>query len=124
MLAVAVIIIAVVALLAIVASVRILKQYERGVQFRLGKVKDGARGPGLIFIAPLVDRVHRVSLRIVTMPIQSQGIITKDNVSVDVSAVAYFRIKDAVRSVVAIEDRKSTRLNSSHMSISYAVFCL
>jgi regulator of protease activity HflC (stomatin/prohibitin superfamily) len=104
MLAVAVIIVAVVALLAIVASVRILKQYERGVQFRLGKVKDGARGPGLIFITPLVDRVHRVSLRIVTMPIQSQGIITKDNVSVDVSAVAYFRIKDAVRSVVAIEN--------------------
>jgi regulator of protease activity HflC (stomatin/prohibitin superfamily) len=104
MLAVAVIVVAVVALLAIVASVRILKQYERGVQFRLGKVKDGARGPGLIFIAPLVDRVHRVSLRIVTMPIQSQGIITKDNVSVDVSAVAYFRIKDAVRSVVAIEN--------------------
>ena len=57
MLAVAVIIVAVVALLAIVASVRILKQYERGVQFRLGKVKDGARGPGLILIAPLVDRV-------------------------------------------------------------------
>jgi regulator of protease activity HflC (stomatin/prohibitin superfamily) len=104
MLAVAVIIIAVVALLAIVASVRILKQYERGVQFRLGKVEDGARGPGLIFIAPFIDRVHRVSLRIVTMPIQSQGIITKDNVSVDVSAVAYFRIKDAVRSVVAIEN--------------------
>ncbi|MFL5830947.1 MAG: slipin family protein [Solirubrobacteraceae bacterium] len=104
MLAVAVIIIAVVALLAIVASVRILKQYERGVQFRLGKVKDGARGPGLIFITPFADRVRRVSLRIVTMPIQSQGIITKDNVSVDVSAVAYFRIRDAVRSVVAIED--------------------
>jgi regulator of protease activity HflC (stomatin/prohibitin superfamily) len=104
MLALAVIMVAAVALLAIGASVRILKQYERGVQFRLGRVKDGARGPGLIFIAPLVDRVRRVSLRIVTMPIQSQGIITKDNVSVDVSAVAYFRIKDAVRSVVAIED--------------------
>ena len=86
------------------ASVRILKQYERGVQFRLGKVKGEARGPGMILIAPLVDRVHRVSLRIVTMPIQSQGIITKDNVSVDVSAVAYFRIKDPVRSVVAIEN--------------------
>ncbi len=83
---------------------RILKQYERGVQFRLGKVKDGARGPGVIFIIPLVDRVYRVSLRIVTMPIQSQGIITKDNVSVDVSAVAYFRVDDAVRSVVAIEN--------------------
>jgi regulator of protease activity HflC (stomatin/prohibitin superfamily) len=96
----------VVVLLAILAgfSVRILKQYERGVQFRLGKVKDGARGPGLIAIIPLVDRVHRVSLRIVTMPIQSQGIITRDNVSVDVSAVAYYRVKDVVRSVVAIEN--------------------
>ena len=96
--------VAIVALVGLIASVRILKQYERGVQFRLGKVKDGARGPGLIFIVPLVDHVHRVSLRIVTMPIQSQGIITKDNVSVDVSAVAYFRVKDAVRSVIAIEN--------------------
>jgi len=91
-------------LLGLASSVRILKQYERGVQFRLGRVKDGARGPGLIFIVPLVDRVHRVSLRIITMPIQSQGIITQDNVSVDVSAVAYFRVDDAVRSVVAIEN--------------------
>jgi regulator of protease activity HflC (stomatin/prohibitin superfamily) len=86
------------------SSVRILKQYERGVQFRLGRVKDGARGPGLIFIIPLIDRVHRVSLRIVTMPIQSQGIITRDNVSVDVTAVAYYQVDDAVRSVVAIEN--------------------
>ena len=91
-------------LVGLVASVRILKQYERGVQFRLGRVQDGARGPGLIFIIPLIDRVHRVSLRIVTMPIQSQGIITRDNVSVDVSAVAYYRVEDAIRSVVAIEN--------------------
>ena len=97
--------IALLAVLGVVAaSVRIFKQYERGVQFRLGKLKDGARGPGLIFIIPLVDRVRRVSLRIVTMPIQSQGIITRDNVSVDIAAVAYYRIKDAVRSVIAIED--------------------
>jgi regulator of protease activity HflC (stomatin/prohibitin superfamily) len=101
---IAVYVIAVLALLFLAASVRIFKQYERGVQFRLGRVKDGARGPGLIFIIPLVDRVDRVSLRIVTMPIQSQGIITRDNVSVDVSAVAYFRVDDAVRSVVAIEN--------------------
>ncbi|MDX6676460.1 MAG: hypothetical protein QOE31_512 [Solirubrobacteraceae bacterium] len=100
----AVYVIALLALLCLAASVRIFKQYERGVQFRLGRVKDGARGPGLIFIIPLVDRVDRVSLRIVTMPIQSQGIITRDNVSVDVSAVAYFRVDDAVRSVVAIEN--------------------
>ena len=98
------IVLIVVALLGLAASVRILKQYERGVQFRLGRVKDDARGPGLIFIIPLIDRVHRVSMRIVTMPIQSQGIITEDNVSVDVSAVAYFRVDDAVRSVVAIEN--------------------
>jgi regulator of protease activity HflC (stomatin/prohibitin superfamily) len=57
-----------------------------------------------MFIVPLVDRVHRVSLRIVTMPIQSQGIITKDNVSIDVSAVAYYRVKDPIRSVIAIEN--------------------
>jgi len=91
-------------LVGVAASVRILKQYERGVQFRLGRVKNGARGPGLVLIIPLIDRLSRVSLRIVTMPIQSQGIITRDNVSVDVSAVAYYRVKDVVRSVVAIEN--------------------
>jgi regulator of protease activity HflC (stomatin/prohibitin superfamily) len=85
-------------------SVRILKQYERAVIFRLGRVREGPRGPGLIAFVPFVDRVHRVSLRIITMPIESQGIITRDNVSVDVSAVAYFRVVDAVKSVVAIEN--------------------
>jgi regulator of protease activity HflC (stomatin/prohibitin superfamily) len=90
------------ALLAL--SVRILKQYERAVVFRLGKVRGGPRGPGLLVFLPGVDRVHRVSLRIVTMPIQSQGIITRDNVSVDISAVAYYRVKDVVQSVVAIEN--------------------
>jgi regulator of protease activity HflC (stomatin/prohibitin superfamily) len=93
-----------VALAGVALSVRILKQYERAVVFRLGRVKGGARGPGLIAVLPFVDRVHRVSLRIVTMPIQSQGIITRDNVSVDVSAVAYYRVADAIRSVVAIEN--------------------
>ena len=85
------------------ASVRIVKQYELGVLFRLGRVI-GTREPGLRFIIPVVDVLPRVSLRIVTMPIQSQGIITRDNVSVDVSAVAYFRVVDAVKSVVAIEN--------------------
>src|SRR5947199_3631412 len=82
----------------------VVKQYERAVVFRLGKVEGPARGPGLIFIVPFVQRIHRVSLRIVTMPIQSQGIITKDNVSIDVSAVAYYRVEDPIRSVVAIEN--------------------
>jgi regulator of protease activity HflC (stomatin/prohibitin superfamily) len=85
-------------------SVRVLKQYERAVMFHLGRVRDGARGPGLIDFAPFINQVHRVSLRIVTMPIQSQGIITRDNVSVDVSAVAYYRVADPVRSVIAIEN--------------------
>ena len=97
-------VIAALVVLGLASSVRILKQYERGVQFRLGRVRGTARGPGVIFIIPLVDRVERVSLRIVTMPIQSQGIITRDNVSVDVSAVAYYRVADAIRSVVAIEN--------------------
>ena len=82
----------------------VIKQYERAVVFRLGKITGEARGPGLIFIVPFVQRIDRVSLRIVTMPIQSQGIITKDNVSIDVSAVAYYRVEDPVRSVVAIEN--------------------
>jgi regulator of protease activity HflC (stomatin/prohibitin superfamily) len=84
-------------------SLRIVKQYELGVLFRLGRVV-GSRAPGLRVIVPFADVLHRVSLRIITMPIQSQGIITRDNVSVDVSAVAYFRVVDAVKSVVAIEN--------------------
>jgi regulator of protease activity HflC (stomatin/prohibitin superfamily) len=90
-------------LIAAVMAVKIVKQYEQGVLFRLGRVQ-GTRQPGLRMIIPFVDVLHRVSLRIVTMPIQSQGIITRDNVSVDVSAVAYFRVIDAVKSVVAIEN--------------------
>ena len=97
-------VIAAVALVVAAASIHILKQYERAVKFRLGRVGDSAFGPGLIVIIPLIDRISRVSLRIVTMPIQSQGIITRDNVSVDVSAVAYYKVVDAVRAVVAIEN--------------------
>jgi len=100
---VVVIIAAVVLLLALALAVRIVKQYEQGVLFRLGRVR-GVREPGLRLIIPVVDVMRRVSMRIVTMPIQSQGIITRDNVSVDVSAVAYFRVVDAVKSVVAIEN--------------------
>jgi regulator of protease activity HflC (stomatin/prohibitin superfamily) len=95
---------ALVVLVGMALSVRVLKQYERAVLFRLGRVNGGARGPGLIVFVPGIDRLHRVSLRTVTMPIQSQGIITRDNVSVDVSAVAYYKVADAVRSVVAIEN--------------------
>ena len=100
-----VIVIVVIAVLVVIGalSVRIVQQYEEGVLFRLGRVV-GVRKPGLTFIIPFIDVLRRISLRIVTMPIQSQGIITHDNVSVDVSAVAYFRVVDAVKSVVAIEN--------------------
>jgi regulator of protease activity HflC (stomatin/prohibitin superfamily) len=84
-------------------AIRVVKQYQQGVLFRLGRVR-GPRDPGLRVIIPFADVLHRVSMRIVTMPIQSQGIITRDNVSVDVSAVAYYRVVDAVKSVVAIEN--------------------
>ena len=98
-----VVIVVLLALLGFALSVRIVKQYEQGVLFRLGRLQ-GSRSPGLTLIIPVVDVLRRVSLRIVTEPIQSQGIITRDNVSVDVSAVAYYKVVDAVRSVVAIEN--------------------
>ena len=96
-------VVVVVLLLALTMAIKVVKQYEQGVVFRLGRVM-GPRAPGLRTIIPFIDVMHRVSKRIVTMPIQSQGIITRDNVSVDVSAVAYFRIVDTVKSVVAIEN--------------------
>lgn len=97
------IVLAVLVLIVAKMSIRIVRQYEKGVLFRLGRVV-GVREPGLQLIIPVIDRLPLVSLRIVTMPIQSQGIITQDNVSVDVSAVAYYRVVDAVKSVVAIEN--------------------
>ncbi|GAA1281780.1 MULTISPECIES: slipin family protein [Streptomyces] len=90
-------------LIGLAMAIRIVRQYEKGVLFRFGRLV-GTRAPGLRFIIPFVDVLHRVSLRIVTMPIQSQGIITRDNVSVDVSAVAYFHVVDAVKSVIAVEN--------------------
>lgn len=102
-LVVALIVVAAVVVLGLLASIRVVQQYEMGVHFRLGQVI-GLRKPGLRPIVPVIDLLRRVSLRIVTMPIQSQGIITRDNVSIDVSAVAYFKVVDAVKSVVAIEN--------------------
>ncbi|WP_436498269.1 slipin family protein [Actinokineospora sp. HUAS TT18] len=84
----------------------IVRQYERGVVFRLGKLRD-VREPGWRFMIPLADKIVKVSLRTVTMPIQSQQVITKDNVSIGVAAVAYFRRVDPARSIVAIENVES-----------------
>jgi regulator of protease activity HflC (stomatin/prohibitin superfamily) len=90
-------------LLLLSASIRIVNEYERGVIFRLGRVI-GAKGPGLFFIIPIVDRMVRVSLRTVTMDIPPQDVITRDNVTIRVNAVTYFNVVDPVRSVIAIED--------------------
>lgn len=84
-------------------GIAIVRQYERGVVFRFGRIRP-VREPGIRFMIPLVDRMRKVSLRTVTMPIPSQQVITKDNVSIGVAAVAYFRRVDPVRSIVAIEN--------------------
>ena len=89
--------------LYLVSSIRILRQYERGVVFQLGKFA-GVRGPGLTLIFNPVQAMTRVSLRTVTMQIPSQKIITKDNVSIDIAAVAYYHISDPERAVIAIEN--------------------
>jgi regulator of protease activity HflC (stomatin/prohibitin superfamily) len=102
-LSIVLVIVVVLALIYLSRALRVVTQYEQGVLFRLGRIQ-GIRKPGLAVIVPGVDVLRRVSMRIITMPIQSQGIITRDNVSVDVSAVAYYRVVDAVKSVVAIEN--------------------
>jgi regulator of protease activity HflC (stomatin/prohibitin superfamily) len=96
-----IVILAVVIYLA--GSIRVLRQYERGVVFLLGKFA-GVRGPGLTFIFIPIQQMVRVSLRTVTMQIPSQKIITKDNVSIDIAAVAYYRISDPEKAVIAIEN--------------------
>jgi len=84
-------------------AIRILREYERGVIFRLGRLI-GAKGPGIIFLIPIVDRMIKVSLRTVVLEVPSQDVITKDNVSVKVSAVVYFRVIDAARAIVEVEN--------------------
>ncbi len=96
--------IGVVALTTIVSSLRVLREYERGVVFRLGRLQ-AARGPGLVPILPFgLDRMVRIPLRIVAMDVPPQDVITRDNVSVKVNAVIYFRVSDPVKAVVVIQD--------------------
>ncbi len=90
----------------ILPGFRIVQQYEKGVVFRFGKIIS-SREPGLNWIIPYVDRMRKIDFRTVTMPIPPQKIITKDNVSVDISAVAYYKIVDAEKSIVSIEDVRS-----------------
>ncbi len=87
----------------VLPGLRVVQQYQKGVVFRFGKIV-GVREPGLNLIIPYIDKLRKVDLRTVTMPIPPQKIITKDNVSVDVSAVAYYKVIDPVKSIVAIEN--------------------
>jgi regulator of protease activity HflC (stomatin/prohibitin superfamily) len=99
---VAVVIILALAIAAAGASVRILREYERAVVFRLGRLV-GAKGPGIVLLVPLIDRMVRVDLRTVTFEVPPQDVITRDNVPAKVNAVAYFRVVDPVKSVVEVE---------------------
>jgi regulator of protease activity HflC (stomatin/prohibitin superfamily) len=85
------------------SSIKIVQEYERGVIFRLGRCI-GAKGPGLFFVLPVLDKITKVNLQILAVPVQSQAVITKDNVTATVDAVAYFQVVDPVASVVKIRD--------------------
>ena len=93
----------IVIIVLVILSIRIVTEYDRGVIFRLGKYA-GVRGPGLIMLIPLVEQMVKVTLRTITMEIPSQKIITKDNVSIDIAAVAYYQVVDPKKSVLAIQN--------------------
>jgi len=101
---IAVIVVLVIVLLIVFAAVKVAREYERGVVFRLGRLLPEPKGPGLFFIIPVVDKVVKVDLRTVTLNVPPQEVITKDNVPVRVNAVAYFRIVDANASQVQVEN--------------------
>jgi regulator of protease activity HflC (stomatin/prohibitin superfamily) len=101
---VAIIAVVVIALLLLAASVRVAREYERGVVFRLGRLLTPPKGPGLFFLIPIVDKMVRVDLRTVTLNVPPQEVITKDNVPVRVNAVAYFRIIEPANAIVQVEN--------------------
>jgi len=98
-----IVLIALVVFILLVSAIKILKEYERGVIFRFGRLK-GVKGPGIFLIIPLVDKMVKVDLRIVTLDVPPQDIITKDNVPVKVNAVVYFKVLEPEKSVIAIEN--------------------
>lgn len=89
------------------SNIRVVRQYERGVVFRFGRVRDNVRQPGLTMLIPVADRLQKVNMQIITMPVPAQDGITRDNVTVRVDAVIYFRVLDPVRAVVDVQDYMS-----------------
>ncbi|HEV7898623.1 MAG TPA: slipin family protein [Planosporangium sp.] len=98
-------------------SARIVKQYERGLVFRFGRIREDIRAPGLALIAPGVDRIRKVNMQIVTLPVPAQDCITRDNVTVKVDAVVYFNVVDPVRAVVNVQDYRFAVLQVAQTSL-------
>jgi regulator of protease activity HflC (stomatin/prohibitin superfamily) len=101
---------------AIVSAIKVVQEYERGVIFRLGRLV-GAKGPGLFFIIPIIDRMWKVDLRVVTLDVPSQEAITRDNVTVKVNAVVFFRVVDPSSAVVKVEDFKRATWNIAQTTL-------
>src|SRR3954454_22838306 len=99
------------------SSIRIVSQFERGVVFRFGRVQRETRGPGLALIAPVADRMRKVNMQVITQPVPAQDGITRDNVTVRVDAVIYYRVVDPVRVVVAVQDYASAILQVAQASL-------
>lgn len=116
----ALIILGIIVVLVIIFGVRVINQYERGVVLRLGKVH-AVKEPGLRLIIPIIDIMRKVSLRIVTLPVDSQKIITKDNVSIDVAAVAYYQVSDPTKSIVEIENARNATYQIAQTTVRNVV---
>lgn len=111
-----IIFLAIVVIIILLASIRVVTEYERGVIFRLGRLI-GAKGPGLFFLIPIVDRMVKVSLRTMNFDVQPQEVITRDNVPVKVNAVVYFRIIDPAKSVVEVENYRFATLQIAQTTL-------
>lgn len=97
-------VIAAVGIIVLVQSIKVVQEFERGVIFRLGRVVSGAKGPGLFFIIPIIDKMVKVNLQTIAVNVPSQEIITRDNVTVRVDAVAYFNVVDPIRAIINIQN--------------------
>ncbi|MEV7931069.1 slipin family protein [Kitasatospora sp. NPDC088779] len=112
-----VVLVVVLALFWLITGVRVVQQYERGVVFRLGRVREQVRQPGLTLLVPVVDRMRKVNVQVVTMPVPAQEGITKDNVSVSVDAVLYFRVVEPVKATVDVQNYSFAMLQVAQTSL-------
>jgi regulator of protease activity HflC (stomatin/prohibitin superfamily) len=119
---VAVAVVVVLALVLFSMAVRIVQEYERGVVFRLGRVIALPKGPGLVLIIPMIDRIRKVNLQVTTLDVPPQNIVSRDNVTVQVNAVCYFRVQEAVRAVVAVQDYRAATFQIAQTTLR-AVLC-